>query len=288
MRYNIVHTMRLHETIGRKLHRAIERPDRVRIAYLNRLVNLTGLPAETQIKLTSGRKMWIKLPDVVSVNLAYEGKYEPEVALMMEHVLHPGSVFFDVGAHYGLNTLHAYDLLQGDGKIVSFEPTPQTRRLLQRNCQDLTDTVTIDDRVVSQYSGQTLELSVFDPRYGGCNSLENPRIPLEIIAKIQKKKISVTSVSLDDYCAMTGIFPDVIKLDVENHEMAVLQGAVELLRVHSPNIIMEIGDLGRGPHNSTEACLAFLRTFNYRFWQVDDGVLVPYTGDAEKANILAE
>ena len=280
--------MRLHETIGRKLHRTIERPDRVRIAYLNRLVKLTGLPAETRIKLSSGRRMWVQLPDVVSVNLAYEGAYEPEGALMMEHVLHPGSVFFDVGAHYGLNTLHAYDLLQGDGKIVAFEPTPQTRRLLQKNCHELTDIVTIDDRVVSQYSGQELELTVFDPRYSGCNSLENPRIPPEKLANLHKTTLPVTSVNLDDYCAGTGIYPDVIKLDIENHEMAALQGAIQLLKTHCPNIIMEIGDLGRGPRNSTESCLALLSSLGYRFWQVDNGILVPYTGDVEKANILAE
>lgn len=50
----------------------------------------------------------------------------------------------------------------------------------------------------------------------------------------------VPQITLDDYCAITGIYPTVLNLDVEGAEWDVIKGAEQTLRTKKPIIFMSV------------------------------------------------
>src|SRR5690606_13070940 len=65
----------------------------------------------------------------------YRGPLEPGVYKLFRDAVRPGMTVLDVGANVGLYTLLAARLLQGAGKVFSFEPTPDVFRILKNNVQ---------------------------------------------------------------------------------------------------------------------------------------------------------
>jgi FkbM family methyltransferase len=53
------------------------------------------------------------------------------------------------------------------------------------------------------------------------------------------RTLTVAQVSLDDIVAERGLVPDLVKIDTEGAELAVLRGAVDLLRTAQPTLVFE-------------------------------------------------
>jgi predicted O-methyltransferase YrrM len=60
--------------------------------------------------------------------------YEAEMRWFLAK-MNEGDLFVDVGANIGVYTLHASRRVGVEGKIISFEPTPETFSDLQQNVQ---------------------------------------------------------------------------------------------------------------------------------------------------------
>jgi len=50
-------------------------------------------------------------------------KYEPYVAEALKDNLTKGSVFFDIGAHFGLWSVFAHELVRDRGAVIACEPS---------------------------------------------------------------------------------------------------------------------------------------------------------------------
>ena len=70
---------------------------------------------------------------------------------------------------------------------------------------------------------------------------------------------------LETFCASHAVVPDLIKIDVESHEPAVLRGMGHLLKEYQPTIICEIWDNSVG-----EAVEALLKGCGYNFIAIGD------------------
>ena len=77
--------------------------------------------------------MNVWLPEPVSKSIWRYGYFEEDVCLAMLYYLERGMTFIDVGAHIGFFTLLGSYLVGREGKVLSFEPTPSTYRLLKKN-----------------------------------------------------------------------------------------------------------------------------------------------------------
>jgi FkbM family methyltransferase len=164
---------------------------------------------------------------------AFRGPMEPGVSKLFRTLIGPGSVVVDVGANVGVYTLLAAKVLQGSGKIYSFEPTPRTYRILRENVQvngflEL-GIVDLHQMAVTDRTGAA-RLSTFS-RDCGHNTLFKDRQA--------DGEIEVATTSLDEIlCAQERI--DLIKIDVEGAEPLVFRGMKNLVernpRVH---IILE-------------------------------------------------
>jgi FkbM family methyltransferase len=176
--------------------------------------------------------------------------YEPELWIAPS-LLRRRGVAIDVGANQGIWTLQ---LARFAKHVHAFEPNPACFRALEP----------ILPRRASLYpvalSGQRGKAELrFDPGNTGIGTIE-PRNTLALNAGIKTvETVEVETACLDDFDFRN---IDLVKIDVEGHEEAVLAGAVELLARERPAIVCEIEER----HNS--GGLARIRDFfamrNYR------------------------
>ena len=170
--------------------------------------------------------------------------YEPAVHQVLDEVVEEGMIVLDIGAHVGIHALLAGHRVGPDGHVFAFEPAPRTADLLERHISwnGLEGRIEAVREVVSDavgataffVNGATMAASIHE------GNLETAR---EAFAGPTEEILCQTT-TVDAFCAERGIRADVIKLDVEGAEVAVLRGATSALRsgvtivceVHPPQL----------------------------------------------------
>lgn len=167
------------------------------------------------------------------------GRYEPHVLDRFSAHVEPGMHIVDVGANFGIYSLVASGQLEGDGQVWAFEPNPTVYEILARNVEEneLSDVVETVRRAVSDEDGE--QIYQVDPRLSGTGEIQsgdNSR------ARFYEEH-RVETVRLDTYFAEQG-WPeaDLVKMDVEGHEFAVLDGMRELSKRNPQmELVLEYG-----------------------------------------------
>ncbi len=179
----------------------------------------------------------------------YFNMMEPEQAEAMAATLKKGDVFFDIGANVGFYTLLGSRQVGREGKVVAFEPVVRNLAYLYRHLSlNGAGNVTVIPAACSDSlslvffaSGENFAMGHIagDPQPGEHGQL-------------------VPTMSVDDVARKLGLVPDVIKIDVEGAELAVLEGAQETLRAARPKIFLST-------HSDAlrESCLAYLGELGY-------------------------
>lgn len=134
---------------------------------------------------------------------------------------------FDVGASKGVFS-QIFCLVQPEGRAVSFEPSPpamaDARELAELNgcASRITARLTAVGREPGRARGLIAPggFAVFESPSGGTEEFE--------------------MTSVDHEVAALGIVPDLLKVDVEGHELEVLLGARALLRDRRPPVCLEL------------------------------------------------
>jgi FkbM family methyltransferase len=163
-------------------------------------------------------------PDPLGRAVARTGVYDLTVAETLARLADPGETAVDAGANVGLmSNLLAY-AVGPTGRVVSFEPHPEIFQTLRRNVErwrEIERIVVIDPRQAAVSSSRgTLPLAVDPVTFAnnkGTASLEHSD---------PAHSTEVRTVRLD--AELEGAIA-VLKLDVEMHELAALEGAQELL-----------------------------------------------------------
>lgn len=164
--------------------------------------------------------------------LIYFGiKAEPREKLYS--LIKPGMVVLDIGANIG-ETSMAFSKLAGEnGKVISFEPDPQTFERLKKHL-DLNGCANVI-RVHKGLGQQEAELFLEE---GEHNSGGNRIAPGK---QTQGKKIEVTT--LDRFIEENNVAKvDFIKIDVEGYEYNVLLGALKTIDRYRPSFFIELVD----------------------------------------------
>ena len=145
--------------------------------------------------------------------------YEAGVVRLIELGLNEGSTFVDVGASNGYFSLLAAAKVGPTGRVFAFEPAPASVERLRKNATlNGFHRIDIHQAAVSNYGGSAeLYLSEIED---GLNSL---------VRKSESSTV-VDVVTLDSILA--GCRVDMIKIDAEGSEEAVLEGMRETIRAN--------------------------------------------------------
>lgn len=190
--------------------------------------------------------------------------WEPPVQLALKDLCRPGATVFDVGANFGGLTSAMARLVGPRGVVCSFEASPRIFRHLQGNIvkQGHNNVTAYHCAVYSSanervkiYPGDHLNDSIYDYGHGSSGEFH-----------------WVNTVSLDSFCAKTGLVPSVIKIDIEGAEFDALNGAVELIAAHRPHLILE-----QQPNDTR--CLEFLKRSGYQALDLNAYKLIESAAD---------
>jgi len=186
-------------------------------------------------------KMFVQLPASGEILLHGCKVHDSEIRLsyFFAKNVKPHEVFFDIGAHYGFFTLLVQDLMDNvrDGFTISFEPSPKTFAILEKNIEEFDNRV-IRNAAVGQNVGTAKFYEFENELYSENNSLE----PKNFKAKNWFKNETATPINIPittiDELAKA-FLPTLIKIDVEGGEFDVLKGGENTLQNNSVIVIME-------------------------------------------------
>lgn len=198
------------------------------------------LEKEIIAKTFFGSKMHLLLPSSTDIYLTGGKSHDSEIRLakwLINH-LKSGDVFVDVGAHYGYFTLLAAELVGNKGKVYSFEASPATYNILNKNTAHIAHIKGHNLAVSDEIS--ELKFYEFPNLYSENNTLDVALFQNEKwFAEYKPKEVDIKSTILDDFIAAERVKPKAIKIDVEGAEYKVISGLRNYLSEGSPIIVME-------------------------------------------------
>jgi FkbM family methyltransferase len=209
---------------------------------LSKILLATKATLRRRAKTFWGESMEIVLPEPESTVIHRYGIYEPETTAFLLRYLKPGMTFLDIGAHFGYFTLLGARIVGELGQVHSFEPTKKSYEVLRTNTNLKTNIVINNTAVFSHRT--TLAFRDFGQTLSGLNSLHEPRLERSVRRGVKETAYRVDALSIDEYVIDKRITPSFVKIDAESAEESILSGMVETIRLHSPVITVEVGDMG--------------------------------------------
>ncbi|RZJ16258.1 MAG: FkbM family methyltransferase [Haliea sp.] len=192
---------------------------------------------------------------------AWKTRYRDQVFELraIREALRLGGVALDVGANKG-SYLYSMARWAGAAPVVAFEPQSRLATYLTGACRRAgLRNVTIENLALSNQQG---ELDLFVP-----GDSHSPGASLEpgIAEATACHKETVQVTTLDAYAAdRLHSRVRVIKIDVEGHEMAVLQGALGLIRRDKPLLVVECESRHLPPGKTVPDFIALVESLGYR------------------------
>lgn len=236
-------------------------------------------------KLFTGQDMQVLLPASTDIYLTKGKSHASEIRLarFLVHNLQPGNTFWDIGAHYGYFSLLAHELTGDQGHIVAVEAAPATFNMLSRNCNGKA-TITILNKAVSDQAGKATFYELPN-LYSEYNSVDVSQFEQEEwFKKIKAKKVVLDAVTLDGLAqAHNNYLPDIIKIDVEGAEAAVIKGALQLLNdpAHHTTLVMEFLAPERNNKSHNEA-VNQLKQLGYKTYNINQDGSLSLVADVEQ------
>ena len=200
-----------------------------------------------------GFEMWLPVEDTgLARELVWRGVHEPAATALYGRLLsrladHVGTVtVLDVGTNIGYFPLLALEALPGDARLLGVEPNPRARELLERNLElnGYRDRADVDELALSDRDGTA---PFYLSEATNWSKLGDP--PTRHTGTV----IDVEVRTGDAYLRERGVDPgaiNVVRMDVEGHELDLLEGMPAVLAAESPLLLfvefhVELRDRGR-------------------------------------------
>jgi FkbM family methyltransferase len=214
---------------------------------------------DIEVDATIDRTLWVslRLRSWVDWNIYCLGIYEAPLAQCFVSLLQPESVVLDVGAYIGQYTLLAAKYAP-QGRVVAIEAHPVSFQRLEHNARrnKLPNVEQLNLAAGAAIGHMAFALSA--------DSFTSSLVPDDTVSLTPTIQVDVAPLDEIVYrLSLPGV--DLVKIDVEGAEGAVLTGARALLRKYRPALIIEV-DREREAvfENSPEQIAASLRDLGYR------------------------
>lgn len=154
-------------------------------------------------------------------------------------LLRPGDTFLDIGAHVGWFALIAAPIVGGGGRILAFEPNPDTFRGLLRNVLANRGAPVIPLNCAVGARNESLPFYINADNEGGSALWDVSLVPSFVRTRENRRRVAVPVITLDSLAADGDLGPvRLIKIDAEGWEPSILDGAAEFFRTCSPDFIL--------------------------------------------------
>ena len=155
---------------------------------------------------------------------------EPEYAILASLVSR-GDWVVDVGANVGHYTKRFAELVGATGRVIAFEPIPETFALLAANLQVRPNAnVTLINAAASDKTSIAgMSVPVFDT---GLRNFYQAHLSQSLDGDIQVLTLSLENLNIHNRIAL-------VKIDAEGHEAGVLRGMRGILLRDKPTLIVE-------------------------------------------------
>ncbi|MEO8603829.1 MAG: FkbM family methyltransferase [bacterium] len=183
-------------------------------------------------------------------------QHEPHVMSRLDALLPVGAVAWDIGANIGTYTLALARLVGPSGRVYAFEPNPLCVYFLRMNLsENALPQCEIFPLALSDAAGEL----AFTMNFGNCHlGMGAPSI--YHAAKLGHA-VTVRSAAADALLADGHLrAPQLVKIDVEGGEGAVIRGMAGALQTHRPVLMMELHG-----YQAARDVLATLEPLGYRF-----------------------
>lgn len=168
--------------------------------------------------------------DLLNISKKQGRQREPLLLYLLENNIFPNDCCIDLGANIGYVTLLMASLAKS---VHAIEPDPKNLELLRHNVSmnGYDDKVTIYGQGISNFSGYRSFHVGRASNLGGMTKTKNTT----------NESIKVRVQTLADLCRTNHFLPNLIKMDIEGHEVEVLQGFHSLAQDEFPcKIVMEL------------------------------------------------
>lgn len=196
---------------------------------------------------------WIAADDMIIRWIRQTGrKFEPATTpWMLEQMSARQGAYVDVGASTGW---FAVPMAKRGYKVIAFECNARSAQRLKDNCALNGVNIVLHEAAASNHAGT----AVFT---------HNPRLPLTSGGSLERVRANRASEEVPcvtlDRCIDEPVA--LLKIDVEGHEMAVLEGATGLIARSRPALVLEANT---AQHES--ALTAWLRAYGYTWTNADE------------------
>jgi len=165
------------------------------------------------------------------------GWYERENIRFLQAWVRPGDTAIDVGANLGAYSISMAGAVGPAGRVLAFEPLEETFEWLRHNTAQWTN-VTCFEIALSDRSVESLPINV--PLLFG--HVPEPSLAGLDSRAVKSQRRNVRVARLDDYRdLLNGL--SFIKVDIEGHELAFLEGARSVLAQFRPLVQFEANDI---------------------------------------------
>jgi len=202
------------------------------------------------------------------------GEWEPHVTLVLKRLLRPGAHVIDIGSNIGCHVVTMARVIGAGGSLLAIEANPDVADLLRCTvAANHLRQVRITQAAVLDRSCE-VELFARDEDLGG-GAIGVPGWENDPWLR-EHRRHRVRAITLDDLTADIESI-DLIHMDVEGCELAILAGAERLLsRSLEVKIVCEWGAYHAPSYFNIEAGLDMLIARGFGFWRIaPDGALLP-------------
>lgn len=209
----------------------------VKFIHIKVELHILNMDLETDDVRISGYIMSIPYDDQYIGNCLRQGaEWDGWMRYDLPHLVKPGTDILDIGGNIGWNAL----MFSEYGPVHTFEPL--FYKIISKNIvQNSTrHPITLHPYGLSNRN-QICEFWIPVREGNLCNYGGTTMTPS---TRHEKALLQAPVERLDDVYSGT---PSLMKIDVEGHELEVLEGAEKTIREHLPNLYVEIFDFENGP-----------------------------------------
>lgn len=177
------------------------------------------------------RFRYLSSDDVAAQEGGAKGRFQELELLEAIGFMHLKGSYIDVGANVGNHTLFFSNFTWAE-RVIAIEANPITIKILKENVNHCPTSSPIEIREFAAWSEEGI-VRMGDPVPGNAG-----RTQLQGLGKFGGSKYRISAKRLDDALASV---PNItlIKMDIEDAEIAALEGCLETLEAHKPVMITE-------------------------------------------------